>query len=720
MAEDKDLGPKIKTPLRENLAVPSETLREIYDAVETGQNPNAPEELFYNDIEIDRSKILPQQDFNEEHTTNPEHLAQRIQGVLVRTGAFIDIKKLEAAREEAAAQGAQGGHFRDERGDLTLLKQEPHDRLAQVIDENTIPTSLSDLFDAENSPVTSSYTSRTKIHQGRDIGYSKGKAGIHIHTAQTDRFVFTEGAWEIVLVDMRQVSPSYGTRVCLSFDASQENQLALVIPPGIAHTIACFREAPDGKEYATLVNFPTLGYSELPPSIAKGNYSPQTAIRAMEGRLDPTRVIANSGNKTEAGTTFNWLLYQRWLLNRAKLEERKEEENTRNIVLAGGSNGLLGSLIEQELWKNGFVTESASRYQALDADGINMRIDLTKLSEDQIVEWLLGSNAQAVILTAAWTDVPASIALASFINKYQEELTIAGIHGTDPVSEININFVVRLANAIKKAREIYGRQIKLVLPQTTMASIGTILNANYYARTKAVGIQQAQQILGNNALVATFGYPYVIDAAQIPQSAKSMTLHKRIEQVVRAIRQEGSSAVSAFFNDAIDLTDMNPVLANILQYITNPKQEPNPLDQRLNWVSTLELCNLIADVYVSLYGGDIDEVKKLSITSASMSGYKPTNGDLLRYNNATGECSNPVYAWITNAVRVIKQKLRIDIDLLQFIKEEANYSKAYPSFSSFNQDPTTASTYRIKLINDIIRIMVQKYGAATVSQDKQD
>lgn len=57
--------------------------------------------------------------------------------------------------------------------------------------------------------------------------------GIHVHVRHYDYLLSIQGAFEVILGDLRTGSKSFGQWVRLRLDALQMN--ALVIPPGVAH-----------------------------------------------------------------------------------------------------------------------------------------------------------------------------------------------------------------------------------------------------------------------------------------------------------------------------------------------------------------------------------------------------------------------------------------------------------------------------------------------------
>jgi hypothetical protein len=713
MAYQYENGAEVgEAPLSELSLYPPDQLAKIYTDVEI-YSPVEPvvEQPFYN---RDLEAIVPAKfDYSAEHTFEAGEVQAEIPDVLVRTGSFINNKSLDAVR--ADAEFCSRGHFVDERGDLTLLRQGDIDRLDQVTKDGGIPEQLGDLFDAERSPVTSVYSSVTKLGKGRDFGFEAGNAGVHIHIAQTVRFVFTQGNWEIVLMDLRPKSETYGRRVCLSFDADQSNQLAMVIPPGIAHTIACLRPDEAGADAAQLINFPTLGYAEIPHSIADEiDVENSTAVRAMEGRLDPTRVLAGTTEEDDDQRSwFDWLLYQRWILNQQKIES-KEHDGRSTAVLVGGSQGLLGSLMARAYGEDVFV-ESVSRSQDCTGEQITARMDLTKLTTEQLANWLLAAQADEVILTAAWTDVTASIALAQFVNRYEERLRHTGLLGTDPVTELNHNLPCRLAQAIEHLGNKWDRDIKLVLPQTTMAAVQGLPPFNMYAATKRSGVEAVRTILGwdnTNVDVMEFGYPYVVDAEEVRATAKPMTLYKRIDAVIAAINGRGDP-VPAFVDDAVDMHNLAPIVNRAAgqfvaaDSVSDDQRSDDMTRSSASWLSTYELCELIVEEYADMTGQDAEELKNAALKATRMADYTPTNAQLL----GCGEdlrSDNAVYQWMARAVNILnRQAEEEEIDLESFLLDESYYSSGYPSLAQVRQSPDH-SDYVAGLRADIRQILERR------------
>lgn len=267
-------------------------IRQIVVGKSLGLDFEPYESMFYTGDKQERP------DYTKCHTREPKELSC-IEGVRAEVGNFIQNDSVDHVIERGILE--ERGHIKDKRGDLTLIKQGNIDRIDLLFPDRDL-SHLPDFFDLKRSPITTSYVSRTLAGQARDVDYRIGEAGIHSHPCQTDRFVLTDGCWEIVLLDLRKDSSTYLELVCLSFDASQDNQLAFTIPPGVAHTVGCFRTNPttgNDNEYATLVNFPTLCYGELPSNIKemlqkRAKIDPQElakiAKRFVEGRLDPNRL----------------------------------------------------------------------------------------------------------------------------------------------------------------------------------------------------------------------------------------------------------------------------------------------------------------------------------------------------------------------------------------------------------------------------------------------
>lgn len=308
-------------PLVEQSLLPRNLEAEIYKQVATVQESGLfgqeeVESIFYTEsAPTDNARS----DFSEIHVPHDEVLRiGEIEDVRVHVGTFILNKALTEVVEEALAE--QDGHFVDRRGSLTLLKQGDINRLRHFLRENPLP-GLVDIFDLDHSQITSAYTSRTNFLHARDSEFEPGKGGIHVHPVQTDRFILTSGKWEILLFDLNPFSSTYRQILVLSYNAHQTEQLAFTIPPGVAHSVACFRD----EDGARLVNFPTHPYGYVPEYLAS-MYDPNVGVRVMEGRLDPHRVTDKDGY------AFMWDNYLEWLNGQIHQEEQ--------ALMAGGPSDI--------------------------------------------------------------------------------------------------------------------------------------------------------------------------------------------------------------------------------------------------------------------------------------------------------------------------------------------------------------------------------------------
>lgn len=77
--------------------------------------------------------------------------------------------------------------------------------------------------------------------------------GWHFHKVQTDHFVIVKGMMKVVLYDQRDDSPTKGE--VNEYFMGEQNQILLVIPPGVLHGMKCISTEP-----ALLINIPTEPY----------------------------------------------------------------------------------------------------------------------------------------------------------------------------------------------------------------------------------------------------------------------------------------------------------------------------------------------------------------------------------------------------------------------------------------------------------------------------
>ena len=78
------------------------------------------------------------------------------------------------------------------------------------------------------------------------------------HAKQADRLAFTNGAFRIALLDLREDSPTYGNLATLT--AGAELPIILTIPPFVAHGVQNI-----GSDMASFVNCPTAVYDRSDP-----------------------------------------------------------------------------------------------------------------------------------------------------------------------------------------------------------------------------------------------------------------------------------------------------------------------------------------------------------------------------------------------------------------------------------------------------------------------
>jgi nucleoside-diphosphate-sugar epimerase len=712
-----------RDPLCELRAVPLKRLQEDFCNIAEriargGHDRQFGEYEFYNTYPGQRLPL--QVDYSDEHTVAPEFVSERIQGVQVQCGTFVDVARLDEAQDLAARE--QFGHFVDERGSLTPLLQEGFDRMEIVFEGGEIPGELHVLFDAQRSSARSCYTSETKLGEARDHGFVVGKKGLHVHLAQSDRFIFTDGCWEILLIDVRPHSPTQGQRVFLSFDAGQDHQLAMVIPPGIAHSVACLRPSDSGMTSARLVNFPTLGYGEIPEGLEVPEglqaVAKAAAIRLVEGRLDAHRI--ESGRASEdvnEGTVATWRLYQRWLLNKELLMQR-ERDPREKILLLGGSKGLLGSVLENQLGGTAAI-EAISRSQTPQEDVVTMQCDLTKLSVREIRDLILASGTELVVLTAAWTDVKGSIVLKSFSDAYDDALSELGLLGTDPVTEANVQLVTRVAQACESFRRYYGRNVRLLLPQSTMAGIDRILPFNLYAATKRAGAAAVREIMRSGGLVELrYGYPYVIDQSGISATAKGMLLRQRIREIVAVLKKE-RDRVLAFDDDALDLTDLSSAIGLAFDTDVEALRGVLPKDIHLTimpgkvgWISSYDLCSMIVEVCAEAFDTDPKALISHALQRRSGNSYQPTNRQLL-IREGRLDREGVVMKWLSMASQAINNRLgHGTVDLEAFLDQPSRHFDAYPHLSDIPSDRLLRNNPEAldKLREAIRQILIREHG----------
>jgi dTDP-4-dehydrorhamnose 3,5-epimerase len=90
------------------------------------------------------------------------------------------------------------------------------------------------------------------------VAYPGVVKGWHYHRKQTDNFAVVKGMLKVVLYDMREDSPTYGT--VNEFFMGEKNPILLVIPPLVAHGVKAV-----GPEAGYLVNCPTEPYNYEQP-----------------------------------------------------------------------------------------------------------------------------------------------------------------------------------------------------------------------------------------------------------------------------------------------------------------------------------------------------------------------------------------------------------------------------------------------------------------------
>ncbi|MEA3357563.1 MAG: hypothetical protein U9Q67_03950 [Patescibacteria group bacterium] len=655
----------------------------VRDNMRAGVDTERPEAYYYS-----YTRFPVETDYSEEHMTLSESDSEPLSGVLIQIGQFVENSSLDNA--VSVAQEQESGHFVDPRGSLTIVEQGDIHRL------NMVNMTLPDMFDTHRSPIKSVYCSKTKKGEARDKKFQVGKDGIHVHYGQCDRFVFVDGHWEIVLQDLRPDSPTYGKRVCISFDAGPGHQLAMVIPPGIAHTVGVFR----GEEgtSAWLVNFPTRGYAEVPPNLqsdfpAEDLISAKVAVRAMEARLDPTRIYS------EKGTGFSWMTYARWLEMHQQDEELEALQGRHHILMPGGTGGLLGSALKEALaGKEEYAIEAASRRQSIEATANTLTFpwDLTHASIAEIKAWILASGAEYIVLTAAWTDVAPGIALSAFFNEYSEQLNTSNILRNDPITQINVRLAIKLARAIFELPE--DERPMLVMPTTTFKYFRNTFKHNHYTDSKRLAEAMAWFIIPHNIVTFSFGYPYTTEHPQSPD-AKPMTLHKLINRIVRAIEDKGEQ-VKAFTDDAVDPTNMTNVVNEILSVIADEQISDYPR----GWLSTHALCEIIVEVYADITGENFEELKTKAIIATQGEYYKPTVQQLLGKNFE----QNPVYLWMCKVARQVNYEQGEDIlSIPDVLSTVVNYSAAYPQISQIKIDLEMQAQYEENLKSDIHTIMTR-------------
>lgn len=85
--------------------------------------------------------------------------------------------------------------------------------------------------------------------------------GPHEHADQTDLFLFFSGTFTLYLWDVREGSPTRGSRLVL--DVGEDNPMVVIVPPGVVHA---YKNA--GTTPALVVNCPNrlyAGYGKAGP-----------------------------------------------------------------------------------------------------------------------------------------------------------------------------------------------------------------------------------------------------------------------------------------------------------------------------------------------------------------------------------------------------------------------------------------------------------------------
>lgn len=94
------------------------------------------------------------------------------------------------------------------------------------------------------------------------LSYPGTIKAFHYHRRQTDYWAPVQGMLQVVLVDLRKNSPTFGDRNTLYLGALRPWQL--IIPPGVAHGYKVIGEAPAMLVYVTDRNYDPADEGRIP------------------------------------------------------------------------------------------------------------------------------------------------------------------------------------------------------------------------------------------------------------------------------------------------------------------------------------------------------------------------------------------------------------------------------------------------------------------------
>lgn len=112
---------------------------------------------------------------------------------------------------------------------------------------------LFEIFTTRNAPLADPIVHVYQVHAA-----PASIRGWNYHARQTDRLCFTEGTFRVVLIDIREDSPTAGARVEL--ELGEHRPALLTIPPFVVHGVGNI-----GPHRASFLNFPTRPWDPANP-----------------------------------------------------------------------------------------------------------------------------------------------------------------------------------------------------------------------------------------------------------------------------------------------------------------------------------------------------------------------------------------------------------------------------------------------------------------------
>ncbi len=674
----------------QNYLTPEEEQQLIRRQQEIGMS--ATEELFCVDYELDTISDFPQ------ITTHPAEANRVIDGLTIREGIFVtDVEDFNAVID--SAKGPQEYSYRDPRGTLTsVLQFIKHgfpiaiDRMSEFVDLNR----LYGEFDLARSEIKYAYSSKTEEGEIRDA------EKLHVHTEQTDRFIFYEGHWDLVFIDTRKNSPTFGKAVYLHFEASQEKQVAIVVPPGIAHSVAHFRHG-DETQTTRLLNCPTRYYGEQPSSVS--DITPQQVNTFREGRIPTSRVAVIDANGQEKA--FSWMAYSRWIRNCEKLG------NLSCHAIITGHTGRIGHAVAQAMEHSGMVYEAVARtLPEKQSTEISFTFDLVNASVEEIRDWIKAARPARVLHCMADTNNRALV-LATLLKDRNEifgkYLADPDSPLPDPITQANTVVTQKLVNAISQIDE--AERPVLVYLDTTYTDIPSLIESwqSYYAYSKAQARRIIEMAVRDGRIKARridFGYPYPDPAYQDGETnrAKSSTLSTligNIRRVVMEYLETGSikKKVPVFTDDLVDHSRMSQIVQAILS--------GNPAMIRRGWMSTAAVAHVIVEEIIKALpkelGLDPHTLYYMACRESSILRHHPTVGEVFKYTPGGPTPDDAIFRWIDAVCK--RERLSPEQRDNLVMALPVDYAGSYPHSHRGKIEPEAQGTYLQNLRHDIAQMV---------------